>query len=775
MSDVQGAYQACVQQAALQADGLMKGLIGTAVQQMFRRVGMTATEAERKTLQSAVRLLDHHEAFLCRRFHELLLAEFTAGQAPEAPTAGPMQAISFDHLELMDDTQVQERVEIARVQQAIQLAVEFELGELDRLICGAQGLETVSAERNPMRPAVYARALQAVLTQTQESGAVRLVWIQTLGGALGAALVTTYQALCRTLRDAGISPAGYLVVKAPGGAPDGATIAGQPEPKGSGPNATGGEAGQQHKLLTLGHLRRLLAGEAGSGDLASDSGLANLFDDPPGVAAPPEFSQTVPAAFEALQEMKQVDVVIRRLTRRQQVGPKGVFDPESAGGTASRTSAVHLNDSRNWGQVLALEVVSLMIDNIAGDGRLVEPVRKAVKALHPALMSLALKDPRFFSDRHHPARRLLAEITERGLGFDTVDSEGFDGFIQPVQRVVERLESAEVEGAEPFAMALAELHEQWASQVAMERARREKAVQALLQAERRTLLANQISRELRERADLAPAAPEVVALLVGPWAQVMAQARLEHPSGDADPGGFAAMVTDLLWSVQPELAQRDRAGLVKLIPRLIGTLREGLRSIEYPDVQTQAFLDVLMSLHQPALARGDVPKADVTRGPMSRSDLEACFEKADESGLWVVPREAQDSGYFDSLPPFPPLPPLRDTDRSLAPEGVSDRPVEALEPSVNGPETEALTVPGAWIERHVDGKWLRSQLTWTNPQGNLLMYTGVNGRVQSLTLRALRRLHQDGEVRLVAVRSLVDGALDEVARRALRNSVEDSR
>lgn len=774
MSDVQDAYQACVQQAALQADGLMKGLIGTAVQQMFRRVGMTATEAERKTLQSAVRLLDHHEAFLCRRFHELLLAEFTAGQAPDAPTAGSIPAISFDHLELMDDTQVQERVEIARVQQAIQLAVEFELGELDRLICGAQGLETVSAERNPMRPAVYARALQAVLTQTQESGAVRLVWIQTLGGALGAALVTTYQALCRMLRDAGISPAGYLVVKAPGGAPDGTTIAGQPEPKRSGPNATGGGAGQQHKLLTLEHLRRLLAGDAGSVDLASDGGSANLFDDPTGVAAPPEFSQTVPAAFEALQEMKQVDVVIRRLTGRQQGGPKG-FDPASAGGTASRTSAVHLNDSRNWGQVLALEVVSLMIDNMAGDGRLVEPVRKAVKALHPALMSLALKDPRFFSDRHHPARRLLAEITERGLGFDTVDSEGFDGFIQPVQRVVERLASAEVEGAEPFAVALAELHEQWASRVALERERREKAVQALLQAERRTLLANQISRELRERADLAPAAPEVVALLVGPWSQVMAQARLGHPSGDADPGGFGALVTDLLWSVQPELARRDRASLVKLIPRLIGTLREGLRSIEYPDAQTQAFLDVLMSLHQQALARGDVPKADATRGPMSRSDLEACFEKADESGLWVVPREAQDSGYFDSLPPFPPLPPLRDADRSPAPEGGTDHPGEVLEPSVKGPETDALTVPGAWIERHVDGKWLRSQLTWTNPQGNLFMYTGVNGRVQSMTLRSLRRLHQDGEVRLVAARSLVDGALDEVARRALRNSVEDSR
>ena len=55
-----------------------------------------------------------------------------------------------------------------------------------------------------------------------------------------------------------------------------------------------------------------------------------------------------------------------------------------------------------------------------------------------------------------------------------------------------------VQGAEPFAAALNELHEHWAGHVAQERERREKAVQALLQNPARPWLPRM--RELRDKA-----------------------------------------------------------------------------------------------------------------------------------------------------------------------------------------------------------------------------------------------------------------------------------
>jgi len=780
MTSATDAFDACVREAALQADDLMRGLVVSGLQQMFRLTGAKRMEVEHAALQRAVRLLEERESFLRHRFRDLLLAEFTSGGRPAEQTTSAPASISFDTLELMDDTQVQERVELARIEQSIQQVAETELEELNRLICGAQGLDSVQAERNPMRPEVYARTLHAALEQTGEPGPVRLLWIQALGEPLGAALAIHYRSLCHMLREAGVVPAGYLVVKAPAGAPEPSnqSEARQPSARTGSPGPTT-QSGPQHKLLTLAHLRRLLAREP-----APDPRNAGEPGDPEPSADEPEFSQTVPAAFEALHEMKQVDAVIRRLAARRQAESR-----QPAGTSANRAGSSEQfatpapEGGPGWGQALALEVVALMIDNLAGDVRLVEPVRMVVKALHPSLTSLALKDPRFFSDRQHPARRLLAEITERGLAFGSADADGFDAFIRPVIQVVEQLALAEVENAGPFEVALSQLHEHWAEQVARERERRDKAVQALVQAERRTLLASRISHELRERGDLAGVAPEVVGLLVGPWAQVMAQARLNEAVPGGDPGGYGALVPRLLWSAQPLLARQDRAGLVAMVPDLIRTLRQGLRSIDFPMEQEHAFLDVLMRLHQEAMTRVETSPPAASHGPMSRSDLEARFDQADDSELWVVAREAQDSGYFDSMPPARPgEAAMTEKAVDMDPTGRTNLAIEAppmliesAPPRVDPGGVDALIQLGAWIEFHIDAAWHRSQLTWTNPRGNLFMFTGASGRVQSMTLRSLTRLHAQGNVRLVATQSLMDTALDEVARTALQNSVQEDR
>src|SRR5882724_1552759 len=107
--------------------------------------------------------------------------------------------------------------------------------------------------------------------------------------------------------------------------------------------------------------------------------------------------------------MKQVDQVMTRLRRRQ-----------TAGTDAAQRPAPHerlRREAHGPGQALGLEVVNLMVDNIAGDPRLLPPVQQAVRDLEPALLRLALVDPRFFSDRKHPARCLLEQMTQRSLAW----------------------------------------------------------------------------------------------------------------------------------------------------------------------------------------------------------------------------------------------------------------------------------------------------------------------------------------------------------------------
>ncbi len=734
-----------MREAVARGEGLMRRMIEGARPLLHQRAMAAVDPAERARQQEILRRLNVNEDFLVRRFPELLRSELL-GAAPAAQVV--TGAISFDQLELMDDDQIEERVEIARVLQGVVDHTESHLEEFNRLICGAQGLGRVVVDRNPLRPETYARALRAVLSETGETRAVRLAWLHGMGDSLGEGLAQTYDDLCRSLREAGIEPASYQIV--------------QDAVKANPTRVT--QVGAEVSLLTLDHLHRLLSGDfdeearAETGDRSGRQG--------------PAFSPTVPAAFEALLEMNQVDAVVRRMSDRLQEGGDTHETPNGAEGLhgdAMQVREALRRSARGVGQTLGLEVVSLMVDNMAGDMRLPAPVREAVRTLEPALLRLVLHDPRFFSDRHHPARRLLDEMTRRGLGFRSEAEEGFDAFIGPLRSAVNALASVVVEGPDPFDLALQALHEEWRQQARREQARREKARKALESAEQRHMLAEKISGALRARADMALAHPAIVGMLVGPWAQVMARNRQEG----GDPGADEELVADLLWSANPELARRNRSRLLRLVPEMIQRLRQGLGRIECPAARQEAFFEVLMSLHQQALKPLEGSGAKVTAradgaasGPVDRAaavlrdEVEARFSRAEEDAdVWLVQREVQDSGFFDLQP-------------ASEPGAVSPGPMSGSgETEETASMLDLMARPGTWIELWIQDKWVRAQLNWASPQGKLFMYVGSGGTAHSLSRRSLRHLLAEGRVRLLASQAPIDGALDAVAQRALQNSI----
>ena len=81
---------------------------------------------------------------------------------------------------------------------------------------------------------------------------------------------------------------------------------------------------------------------------------------------------------------------------------------------------------------------------------------------------------------------------------------------------------------------------------------------------------------------------------------------------------------------------------------------------------------------------------------------------------------------------------------------------------------------GDWVELVVDMQWVRAQLTWTSPNNTLFMFDSEGGRKHSMTRRVLNHLlEMEMElVKVVSQKGVLDGALDSVARTAMRNSVE---
>jgi len=742
-------FRACIGEAAQRGRLLMESMVQGARQSLPQRIALANDMREREVQQEALRLLLQFEGTLRESYPQALLAEFAqaiAGNADKEASGG----LSFDALELMGDDQIQESVEIARAQQATLLAVEADLGELNALICAAQGLKSVQAERNPLRPDVYVRGLRSVLADTGVPVAVRMRWLSHMGEALGPALARDYVHLSDMLRDQGVVAAGFNVIVQQETPSFTRASAGRPEGGGAAAAATAAQH-RPETLLTVRQLRRLLSGELDAGGNSFDEKFTREFEGDGREQPHADFSPTVPAAFEALQEMKQVEVVMQRLAQRK----------SGDGGDSLREQ---LRSKASTGQALGLEVVNLMLDNIASDARLLPEVQAVVRELEPALLRLALIDPRFFSDKRHPARRFLDLLTQKSLAWQSASAPGFDGFIDPARQAVQALVGTQIEGAEPFAYALHTLEETWADQHKRERRKREKAVRALLQAEQRNLLAEKVAKDLRQRAETAGAPRGIVYFVTGPWAQVIAQARLLDSSGQADPGGYEDLVTDLLWSSIPAVASANPARLARLIPGLLARLREGLESIGYSRSKAGRFFDELVALH----ARASQPAAPLDDSPRGR--LEAQFREADEAGLWLAPSEQHQSGFMETQAPQQDKPLFEMTQPAFSEtllEGVA-----RAEPAQPAPSQPLELAPGAWVELRLDDNWTRTQLTWASPHGTLFMFTQADGVNHSMTRQSIDRLFAGGNLRVLAQQAVVEGALNAVAQAALRNSVD---
>lgn len=813
-------FNAIVDDAVAAAPAMMNVLVNACSRSLYDRELKARTVHERDALIALGKLLKANEAELRAGFGPTLRKAITQPQSERKRAPQALESLSLDQLELMDENQVQESVALARAQQTTMLVADANLNELNTLVCSALGLVTVQTESNPLRPQSYVVALKSVLDQLAVPPAARQDWFAAMSAALGPELRSYYAMYADKLRAQGVVAAGYLVLpsggmvavqakavvpaslgSARGAAPGNALPLAEVRRPGAAPagswslEAHGVEAAvapplaaprhRDEALLNLDTLRRLLAGELDSGDGGVPLGRVESFaqrfsrefesgDSEP--AAPiSEFAATVPAAFEALSEMRQVDRVVQKLQQRQGGGPAAQVLP--ADNSIEGIRMAMRRHAKGMAQALSLEVVQLMLDNLARDPRLLEPVQVLVRSLEPALLRLSLVDPRFFSDKLHPARELLLQITQRSLAFSHPQSSGLTEFLAEVHAELRPLDRMHIEDAEPFQQALDRLNAVWAQAQQRQEASQAKVVAILQHAEARNLLAEKIARKVESHPDAAMVPAVVVDFLCGPWAQVVAHARITQGAGSKAATKFEALISALLWSVHPELTRNNIAKLTRLVPMLLATLRSGLETIEFPATKTSAFLEALMGLHQRAFRAGARTAAEGLAAAGATSSQEVPVLTHGQAGIgrhavedgdpWIAPQEAQASNFMECLD-VPPGSPAQAAD--MAEDMLS--PSAATEPVPIGEEVLDNLALGSWIELKADGLWVRTQLTWASPHGTLFLFTNGFGATQSMTRRSRDKLRAAGHLRLVSGKAVVEGALNAVAQTAMRNSVD---
>ncbi len=700
----------CLEVVLLQADTLMGDVLEGLAASTKDTKRKSTFGAHSPVNTTAIDLLCSQASAVKQTFMaQLRLSVYHSGAQDSA--AQPL--VRFEDLQLLDSKQIDASIELSLAQQEVSRCVDDVLPSLNALISSLLGWITVQSQLNPLKPDAFVRALQACLVQHVPDEQMRAALITPAAGLLGVSLRQLYREVCDWLRSQGVEPA----------TPVGTAIGG-----GGAARGTGAENSIGRTMLTLDKLRKLLSGELGRGSGRQD------------------FLNTVPASYVALEDMKLLEPMMRRLAQRANLPVNAAVAVDASGQQIMREPT----QGRQLGRQLGEEVVLMMLDNLMLDERLLPKVRELIKMLEPVLLAFVQSDPRFFSERQHPARQFLDRITHRSLGYKSENDEGFSRFLKSISDAVGILTDGDGEAA-AFARLMRDLEAGWIRDAAAQGEQHGEATYALMHAEQKNLLAQRLAVDFHERQKNKDI-PEVVAnFLRGPWAQVVAQAQLDCADGSADPGAYLALVDDLLWSVQLRRARRNRARLAQLMPNLLVKLRQGLQLIQYPEERIPVFFDALISLHEKVFEghRGASVAEPADQTQQENIEVMAVVgppEASDSTEFWVADEGVQEAAY-------------------LAEEAES--PMEA----VQHPWSVADLSTGAWVELMVEGVWLRAQLTWVSPHRTLFMFVSHGGLAHSMSRRTMARLRMLGRVRFVSDGHLVDNALDAVAQTALKNDL----
>ena len=695
------SLQDCIEVVLSQADTLMADVLEGLATSVAKKKGKSLYGEHIPVTQAAADFLCGQASVVKKTFvSQLRTAVYQTSESDSAE----QPLVRFEDLQLLDSGQIDLNIEFALAQQEVLRSVDDGLPAVSALVSSLLGWTTVQPQLNPLKPEAFVRALQATLLKHAPDEQARAALILPAAGLLGVGLRQLYREICEWLRSQGVEPASPASASL-----GGVGLRGQATP----------QTAVNRTLVTLDKLRKLLSGE-----LDGSQGM-------------PNFLHTVPASFVALEDMKLLEPLMKRLAQRANQSLDGAVKPPAPAVLTADTQV----QGQQLGRQLGAEVLRMMLDNLLQDDRLLPPVRQLIQSLAPVLSTLTNADPRFFSERQHPARQFLDRLTHRSLAYASVNDGGFAYFLSLVSQAVAELVTGAAEASE-FARVLQQLDTAWAQAEAAQRQQHEDAARMLLHAEQRNLLAQRVADDFQARFANLPIPERIGLFLCGPWAQVVAESQLACAAGSADADGYSALVDDLLWSVQLPLARRNRARLVQLVPGLLVGLNQGLRLIQYPADQIADFFDSLISIHEQVFERPRLPP-EVLAAPLDAADRDA---PEAVSGFWVADDEAQESGYL--------------------PEVLAQADLETSEPwSVVDLRT------GVWVELSVAGSWLRAQLTWASPHRTLFMFISGGGLAHSMSRRTMERLRKQGAIRVVSSGPLVDQALDGVARSALQNDL----
>ncbi len=246
---------------------------------------------------------------------------------------------------------------------------------------------------------------------------------------------------------------------------------------------------------------------------------------------------------------------------------------------------------------MTIDIVAMLFDAIFNDPELSATVRAELAKLQIPVLKVALVDKSFFSDRKHPARRLLDVVASSGIGRNEKDEPRLvDKIREIVEAVVEGFES----NLNVFAVQTYKLEEFLRDEEKSARNKSERVLDQLEQRDRQEIAVKRVGEELAARTGQTKIPSLVAAFLDRFWRRVLTEVFVRDGDTGDQWSEVLATMDDLIWSVQSKETAEERSRLLTALPDLLKRLRRGLEAVHLEEAW-DPFFDRLIRLHMSAL------------------------------------------------------------------------------------------------------------------------------------------------------------------------------
>jgi hypothetical protein len=223
-----------------------------------------------------------------------------------------------------------------------------------------------------------------------------------------------------------------------------------------------------------------------------------------------------------------------------------------------------------------IEIVALLFQSILTEERIPATVRVWFARLQMPVLRVAVGEPDFFATTDHPARKLIDRMGACVMGFDASARAIGDALEKEIKRVVQVVEAYPDTGRRVFQTVLTEFEKFLEHYFKNENEASKKGISLAHQIEQRETLAIQYTIELRKMLNEVPVQDGVREFLFHVWADVLAMTAVKHGPQADETKTMKRAAADLIWSASAKVSREERAEVIRRLPPLLKTLRDGM-------------------------------------------------------------------------------------------------------------------------------------------------------------------------------------------------------